>query len=143
MQKLKGTAIDQCMELVASTSDISYQEVERVVRHQWKSVLVATRTSWTIELTGLGYLVCSQRKIERRLAAAYRFLEHYWRQFPLVNTEPKRISLQTRIKSCEQLIEKYQLKLARNESRLERAPARRIQQLCRQPVDKGVGSTPV
>lgn len=106
-----AAVMDQIARQVASNYSLPLDQVEQVIRHQWVSVVAATRTGWTTELSGLGYLVCSRRKITSRLATAHRIMDSYKRQLSESPAAAKPAGLKARMESCQQLINRYQQKL--------------------------------
>ncbi|NLR60700.1 hypothetical protein HGH93_21500 [Chitinophaga polysaccharea] len=105
--------ISQLIRITALTTGRRLSDVEKAVRHQFKSAALATQQHSTVEISGIGYLYLSEKKMRSRLTTAKKILAAYEAKSVGFITEAKRKSLEKRIDSIKSLIERY-------ESRLER-----------------------
>ncbi|SEW21357.1 hypothetical protein SAMN05428988_3202 [Chitinophaga sp. YR573] len=122
MNDISVTSGDIISNLIALTADNCKSPiplVDKIIKYQFKAVSQATAAHCTVEISGVGYLYCSDKKIVKKLIRARAILHCYLAKLAKDLSEKKRYSLVKRIESIEQLIERY-------ESRLERTHARNI-----------------
>lgn len=87
--------------------------VEKLVRSQFRAAAAATAQHAQVEISGLGYLCLSPKRLKGRLSKAKRILHAYNIQLTQPLSQTRKASLARRIESIKNLI-------ADHESRLER-----------------------
>lgn len=103
----------------ALSEGLSLATVEKVVRYQFRAAAIATQDHNVVEISGLGYLNISEKKVKAKLSRAKRILASYNKTLTQPLSDAKRSNLQKRIDSIVIQIGKY-------ESRLERTSARDV-----------------
>jgi len=102
--------------LIARTAlceGVSAVTTEKVIRHQFYAASAATQQNNTVEISGLGYLYISERKMKAKLARARKILDAYNIKLTQQLTDARRASLLRRIDSITSQIERYEGRLER------------------------------